>query len=208
MPFPGTYIVDTKGIVLSKYFEQDHRERNTASSLVTRTFGSNATIEGTELETPHLRLRYSASDKVVYPGSLALLTVEIEVKPGMHVYAPGAQGYKPIDWTTKPSPGWLARPVAYPPSHMLRLPEIDETVPVYEGRFRLSRDSSSACRKKPVESYRMCNALRVEDVFYYQACDDRTCYPPRKLDLHWTFTLSDHDRKRAPEQYRKQPSHP
>jgi hypothetical protein len=91
---------------------------------------------------------------------------------------------------------------------MLRLPEIDETVPVYEGRFRLSRDLLIGLPEETRGVVQDANTLRIEDVFYYQACDDRTCYPPRKLDLHWTFTLSDHDRKRAPEQYRKPPSRP
>jgi hypothetical protein len=39
VPFPGTYVVDANGIVKAKYFEQDHRERYTADSILTREFG-------------------------------------------------------------------------------------------------------------------------------------------------------------------------
>ena len=205
VPFPGTYITDAKGIVLSKYFEEDHRERNTASNMVVRTFGA-AGIQHTEVETPHLRLRYFASDKVVYPGSIALLTVEIELKPGMHVYAPGVKGYKPIAWTAPESPGWLARPVIYPASHILHIPVIDETVPVYEGRFQMSRDLLIGLPEETRKVVHDGSTLRVQDVFQYQACDSRICYAPQKLNLEWTFTLTDHDRKRAPEQFRKPPA--
>jgi hypothetical protein len=203
VPFPGTYIVDRSGIVVSKFFEEDHRERNTAANLAIRALGPNAAIQGTEIETPHLLLRYSASDKVVYPGSLVLLSIEVELKPGMHVYAPGVTGYKPIAWTSPDSPGWLARPVAYPASHLLHLPVIDEIVPVYEGRFRLTRDLLIGLPDETRPVLQEGSTLRIEDVFSYQACDERTCYAPQKLNLRWDLTLSDHDRNRAPVEFRK-----
>jgi hypothetical protein len=203
--FPGTYIVDGNGIVLSKYFEDDHRERNTAANMVVRTFG-DAGIPRTEVETPHLRLRYFASDETVYPGSIALLTVEVELKPGMHVYAPGVKGYKPIAWTSTPSAGWLARPVNYPPSHMLHIPVIDETVPVYENRFQMTRDLLVGLPEETHGIVQYGSAFHVADVFQYQACDSKICYAPQKINLDWTFTLADHDRRRAPEQFRKPPA--
>lgn len=61
----------------------------------------------------------------------------------MHVYAPGVKGYKPLEWRSKDSTGWLFHALSLPSSKMLHLPAIQETVPVYEGRWR-SRPKRSA----------------------------------------------------------------
>jgi hypothetical protein len=34
IPYPGTYLVDTQGKVVAKYFEQDMRERISASAIL------------------------------------------------------------------------------------------------------------------------------------------------------------------------------
>lgn len=41
MPFPGTFLVDESGIVRAKYFEQMHRQRYTADSILVREFGAS-----------------------------------------------------------------------------------------------------------------------------------------------------------------------
>ena len=40
IPYPGTYIVDTKGVVVEKYFEDDYSQRYTAMAILTRQFGA------------------------------------------------------------------------------------------------------------------------------------------------------------------------
>ena len=40
MAFPGTYIVDTDGIVREKWFEDSHRIRPTAQTVLMKTFRS------------------------------------------------------------------------------------------------------------------------------------------------------------------------
>jgi hypothetical protein len=50
----------------------------------------------------------------------------------MHVYAPGVQGYIPIDWRLdEGGPAAKQHSFAYPPAEMLRLEATGETVPVY-----------------------------------------------------------------------------
>jgi hypothetical protein len=80
---------------------------------------------------------------------------------------------------------------------------IDEIVPVYEGRLKLSRDLLIGLPDETRPVLQEGSTLRIEDVFSYQACDERTCYAPQKLNLRWDLTLSDHDRNRAPVEFRK-----
>lgn len=77
--------------------------------------------------------------------------------------------------------------VAYPRSETIRLEAIDETVPVYRGRFRLRSNitlANDAALRRLVD--RQGN-FRVEGVLRYQACDNRTCYAPQELPMKWTF---------------------
>jgi thiol:disulfide interchange protein DsbD len=137
----------------------------------------------TTAETKHLRLTASASAGSVRPGQRISLTLEIELKPGMHVYAPSVEGYIPIEWSMAPNDAIVAHPVVNPPSKMLHLPAIDETLPVYGGRFRLVRDISIANDAK------LKGEFTIEGTFRYQACDDRMCYVPKTVPLKWTLKV-------------------
>ena len=39
IPYPGTYLLDPKGVVVSKYFVDDFRERDTAGEILVKQFG-------------------------------------------------------------------------------------------------------------------------------------------------------------------------
>lgn len=191
VPFPGMYVIDEHGIVRAKYFEDDHVERYTAASVLVRQFGAGG-AEKTEVETRHLRLTSAASDRAVWPGSRVTLTLDLELKPGMHVYAPGVKGgYIPIEWKMAESETWLALAAAYPEPHALEMPVINETLPVYDGRVRLARDVTVG---QPVPQ----GKLAVTGTFRYQACDDHQCFPPQTVPLEWTLEVQALDGQRAP----------
>lgn len=200
IPHPGSYLLDREGKVVSKYFEDDFTERDTASSILVKQFGAAAAgASHTTAETKHLRISSSASASIVRSGQHIVLTLDIDLLPKMHVYAPGVQeGYRPIYWKLNDSAGVAATAVQYPASKMLRLPAIDETVPVYDSQFRLVREITIAkdSALKPLLSER--GELTIEGEFSYQACDDKVCYIPAKVPLRWTLLVEGHDRQRVP----------
>jgi DsbC/DsbD-like thiol-disulfide interchange protein len=73
----------------------------------------------------------------VSPGSRFTVTAKIELPPGTHLYAPGAKGYKPIQLTLDVPAELKLQPVRYPEAKVLYLPVIQESVPIFEGRFRV-----------------------------------------------------------------------
>jgi hypothetical protein len=205
VPFPGLYVIDEHGTVKAKYFEDDHRERYTAGDVLTRGFGADGTNQ-TTIETPHLKLTSSASDAATMPGGRVALILDLELKPGMHVYAPGVQGgYIAIDWRIPESKAWLAEPAGYPTSRILNLPVIHETVPVYEGRFRLVRDLTIGQQNALAQVLAPDRTLKVEGTFRYQACDDKECYPPRTIPLQWSIRIEPLDSQRAPAALQRKP---
>ncbi len=198
VPHPGSFVLDSRGIIVAKYFEDDYRERYTAADLLMHQFGVVPRETKSEVEGKQLRLTATASNAVVTVGQRVALTLDIELKPNMHVYAPGVEGYIPIDWAMKGSDAFAVHEVGFPKPTMLHLPAIDETVPVYTGRFRLTRDVTigPADKVKPLADG--SGRFSLEGSLRYQACDDRVCYVPQNLAVRWTLQFQDLDRQRVP----------
>ena len=147
IPHPGTYIVDPNGRVVAKYFEEDFTQRYTASDILVREFGASAGASQSTSETRHLTVSSSASAATVQPGQRIALVLDVDLKPKMHVYAPGVEGYIGIEWNMKASDAVIVHPVAFPPAEQITLPAIGETVPAYKGHFRLVRDITIGSQK-------------------------------------------------------------
>lgn len=226
VPNPGTYVLNGAGVVTAKYFEDDYTERVTASDILARQFGANPSAGPGVQETRHLRLAAASSANAARGGQKIALVLNIELKPGMHVYAPGVRGYKPVAWEmltapVKPEgeaqtageadrpeqvrlPGRLFTEVAWPAPRMLHLKAIGETVPVYEKKLRLVREVTIPSDKLLREVTSPSGVLTLEGVFRYQACDAKTCYNPVSLPLVFAIQILKHDTERVPVELRRQ----
>ncbi|HLJ50681.1 MAG TPA: protein-disulfide reductase DsbD domain-containing protein [Bryobacteraceae bacterium] len=146
----------------------------------------------------------SASNFVVRGGQRVALVIDIDLKPRMHVYAPGvSEGYIPIEWNMTDAPVFSSHEITLPPSKMLRLEAIGETVPVFTGHFRLERDITIAAENNVKPLADNSGQFTVAGTLRYQACDDKLCYIPQELALKWNFQLEGHDRERVPEELRR-----
>jgi Thiol:disulfide interchange protein DsbD, N-terminal len=123
----------------------------------------------------------------------------VKLPPDVHVYAPGAQGYKPIKLVIDGRPELELKPVMYPQSENLYLPAIKERVPVFEGAFRIDQDvkiSSSAGFWGSIGKDGM--PLTITGKLEYQACDKTICYLPTSVPVKWEVEVFPLDRVRAP----------
>ena len=93
---PGSYRVNAEGVVQSKYFLADAHERYSAPTVLLREFGSVAGTRETVVNTNHLELKYYSTRDVLRPDVRFTLVADLNLKPKMHVYAPGVQHYIPI----------------------------------------------------------------------------------------------------------------
>jgi len=203
VPHPGTFILDASGSIVSKEFDEDYRERTTVSNLLTQKFNLRTGAAESMVTTKHLRVTASASNAVIRAGEHIRLVLDIEMMPKMHVYAPGVEGYIAIDWTMKDPKGFEPRPVEWPASKKLRLEAIQETVPVYDGRFSLQREIVLAPMPKLQPFLDANKDLIIEGTLMYQACDDRLCYIPQKVPVQWKVHFEPHDPQRVPPELRK-----
>ena len=201
------YIVDAQGTVLSKYFEDDFRDRVSTADILARQFGAPVGAAKGAAETKHLHLTTAASNDIARPGLRIALSLDITLKRGMHVYAPGVQGYIPIDWRLdEGGPAAKQHAFEYPPSERLRLEAIHETVPVYRGHIQIRREITFGQEGALKPLVTSAGELIVKGSFHYQACDDRKCYIPQEVPLEWHFQYEGLDRQRAPSDFQRRPN--
>ena len=203
MARPGFFFIDTNGVIKEKFFEAKYRERYSGNNVIAKLFPELGSEVTDTVEGPHLRVNVEQSDRSGVPGSRVTLTAEVKLPPDVHVYAPGAKGYKPINLEIEATPEMQLRPAMYPASKILYLPAIKERVPVFEGTFRISQDvrvSSAADFSSSLGPEG--KTLTINGKLMYQACDSKICYLPASVPVKWQLQVLPLDRQRAPDDIR------
>ena len=136
----------------------------------------------TKVEGQYVTVSAGVSEAAVAPGGHVTLMVDIAPHKAIHLYAPGQDGYLPVAITLEKSTRYQAAPVVYPPSHSVFFPELQQTIKLYDGPFRLTRTLTMRTDAR--------GAVRVAGTLDYQACDDHACYKPEKVALRWTVTVA------------------
>jgi hypothetical protein len=205
MAYPGFFYVDASDVIRETYFTPKYTDRLTANNVIAKLFPELSAEVTQNVKAPHLQLTLEQSDRSAIPGGRVSLIAEIELPPDVHVYSPGVQGYKPIQLTLQEIPGIEFQPVVYPSSKTLYLEAIQEHVPVFEGKFRITQDFTVIPSKtsdviRSVFSHKRTVSITGE--LKYQACDKTVCYPPTSVPLKWELEVLPLDLKRAPEAIR------
>lgn len=172
----GWFVLNAKRAIVAKYFEPG--ACYTPAAILVHQFGWTPP-GATEVQGKQLSASVGASNSSVAPGERVALTIDIDLDPSMHVYAPGVEGYIPIDWKMESSGAAQVQAPQFPKAEKLYLKAIDETVPAYRDHFRLIRDVTVPAGAS--------GPITLEGALRYQACDDRVCYIPQTLRLHWTL---------------------
>ena len=198
-PYPGTFMLDAKGRVTSRFFEEFYRERNTTSNVMLRLGAGLSPIAAIEGTTTHLKLTAYPSDPSVTVGTRFSIAVEIEPNPDIHVYAPGAEqmGYRVIGLTMAPVPHVRFEPVEFPASEIYYFDPLDARVPVYQQPFMLLQEAVVSGAAEVEEALAELDALTLTGTLDYQACNDELCFNPVSVPLSFTLDLELLDRQRA-----------
>ncbi len=140
-------------------------------------------VGGPPQETAHLKIATSVTPKPAKPDTTITLAVDVLPKPGMHVYAPGQEGYIAITVTIDSQRAFsTAGKPKYPDPEKIVIPALNETQLVYSKPFRITQDVTLAAAPR--------TALTVKGSIRYQACNDKICFLPTTIPLTWTIPPS------------------
>ena len=189
MAFPGTFMLDRDGRVKSRFFEESYIERSTSSGILTRVGAKGMVVPGTQLSTDHVDVKTYPSEMAIAPGNRFSLVFDVIPKPRIHVYAPGASGYRIVSVTIAPQPFVRILPLQYPESEIYLFKPLNERVPVYHKPFTFVQELVLEGHPDAQAALRGKDSLTLTGTLDYQACDEKVCFNPTSIPLTWTLSL-------------------
>ena len=193
---PVTFILDPKGVVVARFFEDAYQERYTAATILA-TLGTTPPGTPVTATTSHLSLSATVSDTVAAPGHRLTVVAQVTPRPTMHLYAPGKHDYQVVQLTLDPQPWLRPHDTVYPASEIYHFKPLDERVEVYSRPFRLQRDVTFLATPEMQKLLGGMPSATITGALEYQACDDKVCFNPARVPISFTVTLKALDRKPA-----------
>ena len=194
IPHPGTFILDRKGVVVSRFFEDAYQERYTAATILS-SLGRATGAAAVSASTPHLSMTASISDTTAAPGERLAISVNITPKPGMHLYAPGKHDYQVVRLTLDPQPWLRAHGITYPASQIYHFKPLDERVEVFMKPFSLRTDVTLLATPEAQKLLGGLPTVTISGALEYQACDDKVCFNPACVPINFVVSVKGLDRR-------------
>jgi AhpC/TSA family/Disulphide bond corrector protein DsbC len=194
IPHPGTFIVDRKGVVTARFFEDAYQERFTAAAILAAQ-GTNPGGAAVTADTAHLSISATISDATVSPGERISIVATVTPRPAMHIYAPGKHDYRIVRLNVDPQPWLRAHDTRYPPSEIYHFKPLNERVEVYSKPFRLIQDVTVLATPEVQKALPTMPTVTISVALEYQACDDRICYNPARVPFSFSVATKPLDRR-------------
>jgi hypothetical protein len=194
IPHPGTFVVDRKGVVRSRFFEDAYQERYTAATILS-TLGTGVAGSPMTANTAHVTVTASISDAIAAPGQRLAIVINVSPRQGMHLYAPGKHDYQVVQLSLDPQPWLRAHGTIYPASEIYHFKPLDERVEVFKRPFQLRRDVTLLATPEAQKLLAGVTTVTMTGTLEYQACDDKVCFNPSRVPISFTVRLKDLDRK-------------
>jgi peroxiredoxin len=175
VPYPGAYILDERGVIVERRFEDSYRVRETAVGILEAAFGAISGIHGAEAraEGDGVLARVYLDSPTFRMMQRLRLTIELQIEPGLHVYGdPIPDGYVPLSVEVAPIEGLEVGPLEAPPSTPFQVAGLDERFVVYEGTIKVT---------VPLTFTIATEDQTVDATIRYQACSATDCRMPAAL---------------------------
>jgi hypothetical protein len=189
-PYPGTFILDLQGRVTSRFFEEFYRERITASTIMMKLGAASTPVQAMKISAGHVDITTYPSDPVIAPGNRFALAVKVMPAQHVHVYAPGAQGYRTVKLEMADQPYVRFLPLAYPASEIYFFKPLKERVAVYQRPFTLLQEVVLEVSPEAAKALAGRTELKLSGSLQYQACDEKQCFNPASVPLSWMLKLT------------------
>lgn len=193
IPHPGTFVIDTRGRVVSRAFESAYQERQTATSVLAARPQAGAPTPAKlpkSVKGRQLSVTSSQSAVTAAPGTKLSLYADVFPGPKMHVYAPEQTGgYIRIDLALDKTADVKMGAPSFPKASDYHFAPLNETFKVFDKPFRIRQDITVALTPDLRKRAAAKEPLTIHATLRYQACDDQVCYRPDEVKLSWTIAL-------------------
>lgn len=173
--YPGIFVLDERGAVAEKRFEQSYRVRLGGALLVEELVGDAKPAVQATAEGEGVQIAAWLGSPTYRPWQKLRLNLALRIAPGLHVYGtPVPDGFTPLAVDLEPLEGLVSGPVELPAPRPFRVEGFDEDFVVHEGTVGATLPLAILGPNGDVTL-----GVRVR----YQACSATICYPPSELRL-------------------------
>jgi hypothetical protein len=199
IPYPGVFLCDEDGTVISKFFHDSYKKRESPEMLIDAALG-HITIDETapRAESSDDGIRITAAlhggNGSLRQGIVRQLVTTFELPGGLHIYGqPAPQGLTATDIKVEGPDGLVTLPMEAPPTTPLHLKTLDIDLNVWSGTVHFATplypvgELVSECR--PIDEREVELSVHVT----FQACTDETCLLPQTRTLTLQVELEEVD---------------
>ena len=180
IPFPGTYVTDSQGIITHKFFENNLVLRVGPEELL-RAVDGDALSEymGNPVsDTTDAEHKVFLEGEHLAVGVLQHLVCQINVSQGRHLYAdPAPQGMIPFTLTLDAQSKLVIRELIRPASEAHTMAGTGEVIQVNHGRVELRLPITA---NAAITSTTEPTMLDLSGEVSWQTCDEDVCDVPRR----------------------------
>ena len=197
IPYPGVFVCDEDGTVISKFFHDSYKKRESPEVLIDAALG-RITIDETapRAESSDDGIRITAAlhggNGSLRQGIVRQLITTFELPEGLHIYGePVPQGLTATGVRVEGPEGLITLPMEAPPTASLHLKIMDIDLNVWSGTVNLVTpiypvgELVSECR--PIDQREIELSVHVT----FQACTDETCLLPQTRTLKLRIALEE-----------------
>lgn len=185
IPFPGIYVCDEDGTIVSKFFHDSYKKRESPEALIDAALGRiQIDEEAPQASGGEEDIRITAAIRggkgSIRQGIIRNLVVRFALAEGLHIYGqPVPKGLTATSVTVEGPDGLKVLPTEFPPTEPLHLAAMGVDLQVWSGEVDIVipfyATGELASESRPLDTD--CATLNIE--VRYQACNDQECLLPR-----------------------------
>lgn len=189
IPYPGSFVLDADGVLVGKRFEQSHRIRPTANTLLS-TFGGSDGSDPSGMvttQTPGVQVAAWLDSDVVYANQTQNAHVRLVLDSGVHVYTdPVPDGFQTLRVQLGGDSGLRTEEATPLQGERFSITGLDEEFFVLDGTVDITVPFFLLTNRDTAGDKARAVPLTVE--VSYQACTGDECYMPEAVSLELALT--------------------
>lgn len=195
IPYPGVFVCDENGVVVSKFFHDTYKKRDSPEILLDAALGKIQIAEDAPRaqggdEEVRVTAAIHGGKGTIRQGIMRQLVVHFALRDGLHLYGePVPEGMIPTTVTVCGPTGLVALDPILPPTEPLTLASLGVELRVWSGEFDVVvpfyATGELASETRPLDQ----KSITLEANVRYQACDDDVCLLPKTEKLAFELDL-------------------
>ena len=189
--YPGTYYLDSEGVVTDKDFHQHHARRASGSSVLARALGNEIETNSDTAQSvlsDGVSIKVGISEPALRLEMISQLIVDIDIPEGMHAYADGApEAFTPISLKVE-GEGIRLGETQFPASTDLHMPDLALTAPTYFDKVRVIVPITVTSEKIRL-GHEIADSLKFSVTASFQLCNETACDLPQQAIVAMSVPL-------------------